>query len=163
MSVEVAIIAALSANGVIGIGTKLPWCIRSDMDRFRTLTSGHSVVMGRRTFEGLPNALSNRQSIVVSNTLSLGSKNLLSATSLGHALALCDRPAPIFVIGGSQLYAEALSIASTMYLTQVHRDFDGDTFMPHIDYSKWKCVKKESFGQTEPEVLRFSFVDYVRA
>jgi dihydrofolate reductase len=126
------IIAALSENRVIGCGGKIPWDIPEDRAHFRRLTTGNTVIMGRRTFEEIGRPLPERINIVVSTSADYSGENLYTARSLGHALELAkgysDRE--IFLCGGERIYREGLSVADRLYLTELDARFDGDAFFP---------------------------------
>src|ERR1051326_1744485 len=115
---QVALIAAVAANGVIGAGNALPWRLPGDMKRFRALTTGHSVIMGRKTWESLGKPLAERQNIVVTRNRNYSAPGAEVATSFDEAIRLARCPAPVFCIGGGELYRDALERADTLYLTE---------------------------------------------
>ncbi|NVN98659.1 MAG: dihydrofolate reductase [Geobacteraceae bacterium] len=128
----IAIIAAMSRNGVIGRGGKIPWHIPADMKRFRALTLGHTVIMGRKTFESIGRALPERKNIVVSRNASFSPEGALKASSLDDALTLAAGAEIIFICGGSEIYRQSMTIASRIYLTVVAIDEAGDAFFPEV-------------------------------
>ncbi len=138
----IALIAAVACNGVIGVENRLPWRLPEDMTRFRALTTGHSVIMGRRTWESIGKPLARRQNIVVTRVERAREEGVEFARSLDDALALVRLPAPVFVIGGEALYREALPRAKLMYLTEIQRDFDGDARFPAFDRSQWREISR---------------------
>ena len=156
-----AIIAAVAANAVIGAGNRLPWRIPADLRRFRALTSGHSVIMGRKTWESIGRALPGRQNIVVSRKAKFAPSGAEIASSLDEALALVRLPPPAFCIGGGELYREALPRATTLHLTEVGRAFEGDVSFPDFDRREWREVDRESHAD-HAEDLPYAFVTYVR-
>ena len=157
-----AVIAAVAANGTIGAGNRLPWRLPEDLRHFRSLTLGHSVIMGRRTWESLPQPLAGRQNIVVTRNGALAGRGAEVASSLADALARVALPEPAFVIGGAQLYAAALARAATLYLTEIAREYDGDTTFPPFDRSAWReVVRQEHLAAADG--IPFAFVTYVRA
>ncbi len=125
-AVPLALIAAVAANGVIGDRNALPWRLPDDLRRFRALTTGHAVIMGRKTWESLPGALPGRQNIVVTRDPGYAAAGAEIAATLDAALALVRLPPPAFCIGGGELYRAALPRATTLYLTEIDRDFAGD-------------------------------------
>ena len=129
----VALIAAVAANGVIGADNRLPWRLADDLKRFRALTIGHAVIMGRKTWESLPRALPERQNIVVTRQRDFAAAGAEVAHSFAAALALVRLPEPAFCIGGGELYRAALPFATTLHLTEIARDFDGDARFPPFD------------------------------
>ena len=158
-AVPLALIAAVAANGVIGAGNRLPWRLPEDMKHFRSLTTGHAVIMGRKTWESLERALPDRQNIVVTRHADYAATGAEIAASLGDALDLVQRPWPAFCIGGGELYRAALAQASTMYLTEIDRDFAGDAVFPAFDRNDWREVDRDSHAS---EGMRYAFVTYAR-
>lgn len=159
-SAGLAVIAAIAKNGVIGANNALPWRLPADLARFRALTLGHAVVMGRRTWESLRRPLPGRQNIVVTRQPGLAAEGIDVARSLDEALARVRMPAPAFCIGGAELYRVALPRADVLYLTEIDRDFAGDTVFPHYDRGPWREVARES--AEAPEGFAYAFVTYRR-
>ena len=155
-----ALIAAVARNGVIGANNTLPWKLPADLARFRALTLGHTVIMGRKTWQSLGRPLKDRQNVVVTRDASLTAEGADVATSLGDALAIASLPQPAFCIGGGQLYADALPLASLMYLTEIDRDFEGDVLFPTFDRRQWRERSREEHVHTDG--MRYAFVDYQR-
>ena len=154
----IQIIAAVADNGVIGKDNAIPWDIPADMARFKALTTGHTVIMGRKTFESIGRILPNRENIIVSATLTAveGAK---VAHSLQHALQLasCDE---IFIIGGAGLYQEALPIAEVLQITQVHAAPDGDTYFPSFNPDDYEIVFHETYDGSTDGVPDCTFFTY---
>lgn len=134
---RLAIVVAIAGNGVIGIDNRLPWRLPEDLRHFRALTTGHAVIMGRRTWESLPRALPDRQNIVVTRRPGYAAAGAEVAPSLEAALLLVRLPAPVFCIGGAELYAAALPRADEMHVTEVPGEPAGDTVFPAFDRSAW--------------------------
>ena len=155
-----ALIAAVARNGVIGGGNTLPWRLPADLKRFRALTTGHTVIMGRRTWESIGRALPGRQNIVVTRRPDYAAEGALVASSLDAALQAATLPAPAFCIGGGELYALALPQAATLHLTEIDRDFDGDTRFPEFDRATWREAAREAHHA--PEGFGYAFVTYER-
>jgi dihydrofolate reductase len=141
---RVAIIAAVARNGVIGHRIRMPWRLPEDLKRFRQLTLGHAVIMGRRTFESIGKPLAGRNNIVVTRSLDWTRAGCRASHSLEAALAAVHEREDAFVIGGAQIYALAFPIASRLYITEIERDFEGDAFFPEFDRSRWREVSRES-------------------
>ena len=156
-----AIIAAVARNGVIGVQGALPWRIPEDLKHFRALTTGHAIIMGRRTWDSLGRALPQRQNIVVTRDPMLRADGAEIAASLDAALVRVARPAPAFCIGGGELYALALARADILYLTEIDGDFAGDAHFPAWPRSAWNEVARE--GGSTDEGLGYAFVTYARA
>jgi dihydrofolate reductase len=158
----VALIAAVARNGVIGAGNRLPWRLSEDLKRFRALTSGHSVIMGRKTWDSIGKPLPDRQNIVVSRQSGLTLAGASVAHTLEHALEIAIRPDPIFVIGGEELYRCALPLADILYLTEIERDFDGDARFPAFDRAAWREVARETRSPANEAAFAYHFVTYER-
>ncbi|GAB4437702.1 MAG: dihydrofolate reductase [Rhodocyclaceae bacterium] len=155
----VSLIAAVARNGIIGAGNRLPWRLPEDLARFKALTWGHPVIMGRRTWESLGRALPGRPNLVVSRSERFRAEGARSFPSLEAALEACgDEPA--FVIGGAHLYAAALPLAQRMYLTEIDADFDGDASFPAFDRSEW--IERSREPRRTASGLAFAFVLYER-
>jgi len=148
MHPEIALIAAVARNGVIGRDGALPWHLPGDLRHFRALTLGHRVVMGRRTWESLGRPLPGRDNVVVSRSPrpATSDSNVRWAASLPDALALPSAPSgslsPVFVIGGAALYAEALPQASALFLTEIDAEFEGDVYFPRFDRAAFVEVSR---------------------
>ncbi|HEX8013519.1 MAG TPA: dihydrofolate reductase [Casimicrobiaceae bacterium] len=160
---RIALVAAIAKNGVIGVDNRLPWRLPEDMQRFRALTTGHSVVMGRRTWESIGRPLPGRQNIVVTRAPGRSAPGVEFARSLDDALARATRPEPVFVIGGEALYREALPRAHLLYLTEIDRDFAGDARFPEFDRALWRETSRTAHRALDaPDALAYAFVTYER-
>jgi dihydrofolate reductase len=155
-----ALIAAVARNGVIGANNALPWKLPADLARFRALTTGHTVIMGRKTWQSLGRPLKDRQNVVVTRDRSFAAEGAQVAASLRDALAMSTLPGPAFCIGGGQLYADALPLASLMYLTEIDRDFEGDVRFPPFDAHEWHARSREEHADASG--MRYAFVTYER-
>lgn len=160
-SLRVYLVAAVAANRIIGANGGLPWRLAEDMRYFKQLTLGHPVIMGRRTWESLKGPLPGRENIVVTGTRGYDAPGAAVAQSLEAALALCAGEPLAFVIGGSRLFEESLPIAAGLVLTEIHRDFPGDTWFPQYDRAEWREAQREA--HTAADGMRFDFVRYERA
>lgn len=146
---RLALIAAMTRNRVIGRHNSLPWRLPADMRRFRELTTGHPVLMGRKTFESLGRPLPNRTNIVMTSDSSYAPQGCLIAHSLdqglnmGNAHLSQDNP-EIFIIGGENLYTQALAHADRLYLTQIETQIDGDAWFPKFEQEAWEVVARET-------------------
>jgi len=161
MGTRVYLVAAVAANGVIGAGGKLPWRLPEDLKHFKALTLGHPVIMGRKTWESLGKPLPGRENIVVTRAAGYDAPGASVASSLDAALALCAGEPTVFVIGGGELYAEALPVADGLVLTEIQRDYAGDARFPPYDRAAWRETQRKP--QTGADGLRFDFVLYERA
>jgi dihydrofolate reductase len=156
--VPLALIAAVAANGVIGDRNRLPWRLPEDLRRFRAITTGHAVIMGRKTWESLPAPLPGRQSIVVTRDPDYPAAGADVATTLEQALALVRLPAPAFCIGGGELYRVAFPLADLLYLTEIERDYPGDVTFPSYDRDAWREISREPRQGEGPDAFTYSFV-----
>lgn len=157
----ISIIAAVAQNGVIGDKNALLWHISEDMRFFKRTTSGHPVIMGRKTYESLGRPLPNRTNVVISRT-QREIEGCTVVSSLEEAVALFPPEEEVFIIGGAQIYALALAIADRMYLTRVYHDYQGDTSFPEWDSDEWQLSNKESFERGEKFPYPFSFETFIR-
>jgi dihydrofolate reductase len=159
----VALVAAVAANRVIGAGNRLPWRLPEDLRRFRALTLGHAVIMGRRTWESLSRALPERQNIVVTRRRGYGAAGAEVVGSFEAALACVRLPGPAFCIGGGELYRVALPYATTLHLTEIARDFEGDVRFPRFDRADWRETARENRAADGPDDFAYAYVTYRRA
>ena len=158
-----SIIVAIAQNGTIVHNNALLWHIKEDMRFFRTTTSGHPVIMGRKTFESLGcKPLPKRTNIVISRS-EREYEGALLAHSLEEAVRMAGDDSEIFIIGGAQIYKEALSIADRLYITRVERDYEGDTSFPEVDMSQWRLVDEMRHERGEEFEYPFAFLTYDRA
>ena len=157
----ITIIAAVAANRAIGFENKLLYWLPNDLKRFKALTTGHTIIMGRRTFESLPKgALPNRRNVVLSRTAT-ELEGCDCYTSLQEALAHCAKDEDIYIIGGASIYEQAIKCADRLCLTEIEdTPEDADTFFPEFD--GWREEKREDHDRDEKHAYRYAFVDYVR-
>lgn len=166
MSVALTLIAALDRNRAIGRGNTLPWHLPDDLKRFKALTLGKPVLMGRKTAESLGRALPKRRNLVLTRSGRVPFEGMEAVGSIDAAIALTqvDGAAELCVIGGGELYALALPHAARMHLTHVETAVDGcDAFFPAFDPAQWRVVAREAHAADEKHVFAFEFVDYARA
>jgi dihydrofolate reductase len=152
-----SLIVAMAKNRVIGHENKMPWHLPAELAYFKRITTGHPIIMGRKTFDSIGRPLPNRRNIVVSRNTSFHSRGVEVANSLENALALCANENP-FVIGGASLYAEALAITQKLFITEIDADLVGDTFFPPIDNSVWKEESREVRSNDEKNIYDLQFV-----
>lgn len=157
---RVHLIAALASNRVIGAAGKLPWHLPEDLRRFKALTLGHPVIMGRRTWDSLGKPLPGRQNIVVSRSHRFEAPGARVAESVEAALTLCAESPVAYVIGGGELYLAALRHADALLLTEIRRDYEGDARFPEIDLAAWR--ERERVSCSSADGLRYDFVRYER-
>jgi dihydrofolate reductase len=157
---KLSLIAAVAENGVIGLDNALPWHLPEDLKRFRALTTGHHIIMGRKTYESLNRLLPDRTTVIVTRNPHYEVPGALIANSLEAAIAQCSGDPEIFLIGGAELYKDGLDKADKLYLTEVHQVFDGDAYFPQWDRQQWHESSRER--HTSIKGLPFSYVTYER-
>jgi len=157
----VSVIAAVADNKAIGLNNTLPWHLPEDLKHFRQLTMGHHIIMGRKTYESLGRLLPGRITVIVSRQLGYGAEGAITAGSLQAAIDACGADEEIFVIGGAELYREAMQRADRLYLTEVHRAFEGDAFFPEYDRAAWQEETREA--HVSADGLPYNFVRYRRS
>lgn len=155
-----SVIAAVASNRTIGLDNTLPWHLPEDLKHFRQLTMGHHIIMGRKTFESLGRLLPGRTTVIVSRQSGYAAEGAITAGSLREAVAACGSDGEVFVIGGAELYREALTLADRLYVTEVHAEFKGDAYFPEYDREAWREETRES--HVSADGLAFSFVTYSR-
>ncbi len=158
----ISIIVAIAENYAIGKNNELLWHIPEDMKRFRRITSGHKIIMGKRTFESLPvRPLKDRINIVISDDPGDVYEGCLMAYSLEEALLHCHPGEECFVIGGGMVYRQFMPLVDKLYVTWVHKEFEADTYFPEIDPGVWEETGR-SGGQDPGPGFAYSFVTYAR-
>lgn len=155
----IKIIVAMSENRVIGNNNELIWRLSSDLKRFKELTTEHSVVMGRKTYESIGRPLPNRRNIIISRQPDYLVDDCEIVSSLEEALLLTN--SDCFIIGGGEIYKQSLEIVDKIYLTLVHKEFEGDTKFPELN-KEWVEVSREDFDSDEKNEYNYSFIEYDR-
>jgi dihydrofolate reductase len=157
----ISIIAAISDNGVIGRDNALPWHVSSDLKRFKSLTIGHHLLMGRKTFESIGRPLPGRSTIVVTRNSSWSADGVQTAASIEEALRLANDDREIFIAGGAEIYRQTLRRADRLYITRVHAEMNGDAFFPEYDdVTEWRLEDSEHFDADDRNEYPFSFLTY---
>ncbi len=157
------IVVAKASNNVIGAKNDLIWHLPNDLKHFKNITSGHPIIMGRKTFESLGRPLPNRTNIVVTRDQNWSAENIEIETSLSKAIEAAQKiDQDIYIIGGGNIYKQAMEFADVLYITEVHHEFDGDTYYPEIDSDEWEEVEREDFKKDEKHPYAYSFVTYKR-
>ncbi|MEO8004343.1 MAG: dihydrofolate reductase [Betaproteobacteria bacterium] len=154
MKSRISLLVAMAKNRVIGADNKLPWHLSSDLKRFKALTMGHHIVMGRKTFESIGRALPGRTSVVISRNPLWRFTGVATVDSLRKALMLAAGDSETFVIGGEQIFREALPFADRILLTEIDRDFEGDVFFPPLEAQEWRETASEDLVD-EASALRY--------
>ncbi|MDX2430631.1 MAG: dihydrofolate reductase [Bacteroides sp.] len=160
---NISIIVAIAGNNAIGKDNKLLWHISEDLKRFKQLTTGHTLIMGRNTFLSLPNgALPKRRHIVISDLAEESFDGCEMARSIEEAIALAGSSDECFVIGGGMVYAQFLPMAGKLYLTQVQQSFEADTFFPEIDFNQWTALASETVEAGGKNQYPHTYTEYIR-
>jgi dihydrofolate reductase len=158
----ISIIVAMARNRVIGAGGRIPWHLPEELKRFKRLTLGHHIVMGRKTWESIGRLLPGRSTVIVTRQRGYRVPGAKVVHSLDEAIAACGRDEEIFVIGGAELYAQALGRAGRLYLTTVDAEVAGDTLMPEVTTGEWREVAAQAFAVDERHPYSFRCVTYER-
>jgi dihydrofolate reductase len=156
----IKIIVAVSKNGVIGGNNSLIWSLPNDMKRFKKITTGGAVVMGRKTYESIGRSLPNRRNIIISRDNNLFIDECEVVNSIEEALMLTNNDC--FIIGGGEIYKQALPITDVIYLTRIDEEFEGDTYFPELNKNYWFESLNESFEPDEKNKHKYSFIKYER-
>ena len=159
----ITIIAAVAENNALGKDNQLIWHLPADLKRFKKVTSGHCVIMGRKTYESLGKPLPNRTNIVITRNKAYKAEGCLITNSLNQAIELAKKEdSNPFILGGAEIYKQAMSFADKLDLTFVHHTFDADAFFPEIDLNIWQKASSEYFKADEKNKYNFSFVTYTK-
>ncbi len=164
MKQEIASIVIVDNNNAIGLGGQMLAHLPNDLKHFRKVTSGHVVIMGRRTFESLPGgALSDRVNVVVTSDAAENYPDCVVVRSLEEAFEVAAAEEKVFIMGGGQIYRATFEMINTLYLSRIHHSFDeADTYFPDIDFDEWELVEEEHHKADERHGYDYSFLKYVR-
>ena len=155
----ITIVVAISENNAIGKNNKLLWHLPNDLKHFKEITTGHTVIMGRKTYESVGRPLPNRRNIIITRQ-NIAIEGCEVAGSIDAALALCAREKEVFIVGGAEIYKQSINLTDRIYLTIVHKKFEGDSFFPEINKQDWKEVYREDHLPDEKNQLPYSFITY---
>ena len=160
---KISLIVAVAENNTIGHNNQLIWHLPNDLKQFRRLTTGHCIIMGRKTFESIGKPLPNRTSIIISRNPDFQVEGCITVDSLEKALSKAgeieNTNGEAFIIGGAEIYRLSLPLADKIYLTEVHSSFEGDALFPTIDKNVWQETKRENFETDEKHLYKYSFVE----
>ncbi len=154
-------IAAVAENNAIGLNNGLLWHLPNDFKRFKALTTGHYIIMGRKTFESFPKPLPNRTHIVISRQENYKPEGCIVVKNLDDAINACPKNEDLYIIGGGEIYKIGIEIADKIELTRVHNNFEADTFFPEINFDKWDLIQKESCQKDEKHNFDYTFETYL--
>lgn len=158
----ITMIAAASENDVLGKENDLVWHLPDDFKRFKTLTSHHYIIMGRKTFETFPKPLPNRIHVVITRKKNYRPEGAVVVNSMEEALKLAKNDPQPFIIGGGEIYTLGMSFAEKIELTRVHGTFEGDTFFPEINEDEWELVEEHFHPTDEKHAFAFTYLTYLR-
>ncbi len=159
---NLSLIVAFDKNRLIGSNNQLPWRLPADLKYFKSLTMGHHLSMGRKTYDSIGKALPGRISVVVTRQKNLSLPDCIVVNSLDEAIEICKKENEVFVIGGAELFYATLKIASRLYITEIDHTFEGDTWFPEIDAMTWSETSRESHPADEKNLWPYTFVIYDR-
>lgn len=159
---SIAIIVAMAKNRTIGIDNSLPWRCPEDLQRFKALTMGHHIIMGRKTFESIGRVLPGRTTVVVTHNPHLHLPGCIMAHSLPEAVAHGFHDTQTFIVGGAEIYRQAMQFADTLYITEIQQNVEGDAHFPYFDVREWRETAREVRHQELPEVFDYHYVTYKR-
>jgi dihydrofolate reductase len=157
----VTIVVAIAENNAIGKNNQLLWYLPADLKHFKNITTGHTVIMGRKTYESVGKPLPNRRNIIITRQ-DITIEGCEVVKSIEDALALCADEEEVFIIGGAEIYRQSMRLTNRIYLTVVHQKFDADSFFPEIHYEEWMETEQEDHEPDEKNKLPYSFITLER-
>ncbi len=155
---KLSLIVAMASNRAIGLNNQMPWHLSADLKKFKQITMGSPILMGRKTYESIGKPLPGRTNIIISRNSSYQQDGCLVFDHIDKAIASCQQYNEIFVIGGATFYQAMLPKADIIYLTQIHKEFKGDTFFPPINEQEWKEVAREDINNDQTVDFTYSFI-----
>jgi dihydrofolate reductase len=158
---KISLIVAMASNRAIGLDNKMPWHLSADLKKFKKITMGAPILMGRKTHESIGRALPGRTNIIISRNSAyqpLAETGCLVFNDIEKAIESCSEFSEVFVIGGSDFYKSMLPIADTLYLTKIHQEFPGDTFFPELNNDQWIEVEREDINDDPDVAFSYSFL-----
>jgi dihydrofolate reductase len=159
---SVILIAAAAENNALGKDNQMLWHLSDDFRRFKTMTTGHHIIMGRKTFESFPKPLPNRTHIIITRQHDFHPEGCIVVGSMAEAINAAPANEDVFVIGGGEIYNLAMPLADTIELTRVHSTFDADTFFPEISADDWRLESEEYHPKDEKHQFDFTFQTFIR-
>ncbi len=158
---SLSLIVAIAKNRVIGVNNTLPWHLPEDLKRFRALTTGHHIIMGRKTYDSLGRLLPGRTTVIVTRNPDYKVEGAIVVHSLEAAIEACGDDNEAFLIGGAELYKDGLKLANKLYITEIDAEYEGDAFFPEFDMLEWRAGERETHQADKG--LGFSYITYQRA
>ena len=154
---NISIIVAISENNAIGKDNQLLWHLPADLKHFKEITTGHTIIMGRKTYDSIGKPLPNRRSIVITRNSELTIEGVEVVTSLDDAIALCAQDEEVFIIGGAEIYQQSLPVTNRIYLTRVHQKYDADAFFPTLNPEAWREIDSITYQADEKNSVAYTF------
>lgn len=158
----IVVIAAVAENNEIGKNNELVWHLPNDFKRFKSLTSGHHIIMGRKTFESFPKPLPNRTHIVITRQKDYHPEGCIVVENMQKAIEICPEDDISYIIGGGEIYKLGLPFTDKLEITRVHHSFEADTFFPEIDPEQWKIIQSEFHDKDEKHLFDYTYETYIR-
>lgn len=158
----IIMIAAIAENNALGKNNKLLWHLPNDFKRFKSLTSGHHIIMGRKTFESFPKPLPNRTHVIITRQKEYLAEGCIVVNSIEKALEACPKKQDIFIIGGGEIYTLGLPFTDTIEITRVHQSLEGDAYFPEINEAEWKIKATEFNPKDKKHLYDYSYQTYIR-
>ena len=158
----IIMIAAVAENNALGKDNDLLWHLPNDFKRFKEITSGHHIIMGRKTFESFPKPLPNRTHVIISRQKDFVKEGCIVVQDIENALAVCPKNEDVFIIGGGEIYKQFISFADQLDITRVHNSFDADVYFPEIDLEIWQLSSETFHQKDEKHLFDYSFQTFVR-
>ena len=158
----IIMIAAVAENNALGKDNELVWHLPNDFKRFKTLTSGHHIIMGRKTFESFPKPLPNRAHIIITRQKNYQAEGCIIVDSIEKALSICPKDEDSFIIGGGEIYTLGLAYTDKIEITRVHSSFEADAYFPEINKKDWKLEKYEFNEKDEKHKYDYTYETYIR-
>lgn len=153
----ISLIVAVAENNVIGKNNQLAWHLPADLKLFKNLTTGHHIIMGRKTYESIGKPLPDRISVIITRQENYKAEGCIVVKSLQDAIQISKNDEEVFIIGGAEIFREAIPIADKIYLTRIHQSFEGDTFFQELDQNVWEETKRIDFNPDEKNKYPYSF------
>lgn len=159
---KISLIVAMASNRVIGINGQMPWHLSADLKKFKQITMGHPILMGRKTYQSIGRPLPGRRNIVISRNPDYQVAGCEVFTDINAAIASCSGAEELFVIGGAGFYETMLPKADFLYLTEIHQDFSGDTYFPEINAQEWQEIERQDIENDDSVNFTYSFLKLQR-
>ena len=155
---KISIVVAMASNRAIGLNNTMPWHLSADLQYFIKITMGKPILMGRRTFESIGRPLPGRTNIIISRNKNYKHEGCLVYNSIDEALEICRVDEEVMLVGGACFYETILPVADRIYLTQIHRHFQGDTFFPEFDSNSWREIERKDINDDQNAMFEYSFI-----